>query len=242
MFKSSSMAILTQAQVHHTADHHGRLFRKARREERRAEQRAAGHRGAEPPDKRKSRSLPRVPKEDDNATATSGLTTTTTTLGSTRRGSLRYADEALSAVASSRLVVAAASSSSPSRRKHHRHPPDADHLQLTANYPPFYPQEQRRDKLAIPLLSSTRPALSRSATEMRLATSSRNKRTAEVPVLIDETTTKWINGVTGQTTCDDVIEAIVTRHAATGRRGKVRNLVPLAFATFLQEILQIGRI
>jgi hypothetical protein len=42
-------------------------------------------------------------------------------------------------------------------------------------------------------------------------------RTAEVPVTVDETT-KWINGVTGQTTCDDIIDAILARQA---RKGKV---------------------
>jgi hypothetical protein len=44
-------------------------------------------------------------------------------------------------------------------------------------------------------------------------------RTAEVPVILDETTTKWINGVTSRTTCDDVIDAILLRQK---RKGKVR--------------------
>jgi hypothetical protein len=64
---------------------------------------------------------------------------------------------------------------------------------------------------------------------MRLATARSKKSTAEVPVLVDETTTKWINGVTGQTTCDDVIEAIVTRQKVSGRRGKVRRSKQIIF-------------
>ena len=65
MLKSSSTAaIVTAAQVH---TDNGRLFRKARREERRAE-REKEQRDF-PAAKRKSRSLPRVPKAEEDAVA-----------------------------------------------------------------------------------------------------------------------------------------------------------------------------
>ena len=208
MLKSSSTAaIVTAAQVH---TDNGRLFRKARREERRAE-REKEQRDF-PAAKRKSRSLPRVPKAEEDAVA-----------GTSRRvsGDLRVREDA---------TRHTATPSSLSRHQHHYYRnPDRDSQQSMGvhqlpAYPPYYQQQQRRDGTR----SALRSALSRSVTEMRLTTT---KTTAEVPVLVDGTTTKWINGVTGQTTCDDVIEAILTRQQQGARKGKVgkntrENLAP----------------
>jgi hypothetical protein len=183
-----STRVVTTAQVH---SENGRLYRKA--PQRDNTRRLLREDGGDTAARRKSRSLPRVPR-DEGADQEAG-----TVYGSAQRhgSSTRYLEDG---ARSSRLGL-------PSSRPHRQHRSNDERSQRS-----LHPKPPHQRAMVAPT-NAMRTTLSRSmhsVTELR---------TAEVPVILDETTTKWINGVTSRTTCDDVIDAILLRQK---RKGKVR--------------------
>jgi hypothetical protein len=184
-----STRVVTTAQVH---SENGRLYRKA--PQRDNTRRLLRDDGGDCAARRKSRSLPRVPRDDQEAG---------TVYGSAQRhgSSTRYLEDG---ARSSRLGLPSSS------RPHRQHRSNDERSQNSLHPKPSHLHSQRAMVAPTNPLRTTLSRSMHSVTELR---------TAEVPVILDETTTKWINGVTSRTTCDDVIDAILLRQK---RKGKVR--------------------
>ena len=179
-----STRVVTTAQVH---SENGRLYRKA--PQRDNTRRLLRDDGGDSAARRKSRSLPRVPLDEEAGTV----------YGSAQRhgSSTRYLEDG---------------AHHPSSRSHRQHRSNDERSQHSLHPSKHNPHLHSQRAMVAPT-NTLRTTLSRSmhsVTELR---------TAEVPVILDETTTKWINGVTSRTTCDDVIDAILLRQK---RKGKVR--------------------
>ncbi len=189
-----STRVVTTAQVH---SENGRLYRKA--PQRDNTRRLLRDDGGDSAARRKSRSLPRVPR-DEGADQEAGVV-----YGSAQRhgSSTRYLEDG---ARSSRGVGL---SSSRPHRQHRSNDERSQHSLHPAKHNPHL-HSQRAMVAPANTLRTTLSRSMHSVTELR---------TAEVPVILDETTTKWINGVTSRTTCDDVIDAILLRQK---RKGKVR--------------------
>jgi len=185
-----STRVVTTAQVH---SENGRLYRKA--PQRDNTRRLLRDDGGDFAARRKSRSLPRVPPDEEAGTV----------YGSAQRhgSSTRYLEDG---ARSSRGV------GMPSSRPHRQHRSNDERSQHSLHPKPPHLHSQRAMVAPTNTLRTTLSRSMHSVTELR---------TAEVPVILDETTTKWINGVTSRTTCDDVIDAILLRQK---RKGKVRVL------------------
>jgi hypothetical protein len=183
-----STRVVTTAQVH---SENGRLYRKA--PQRDNTRRLLREDGGDTAARRKSRSLPRVPPDEEAGTV----------YGSAQRhgSSTRYLDDG---ARSSRGLGL------PSSRPHRQHRSNDERSQHSLHPKPPHLHSQRAMVAPTNPLRTTLSRSMHSVTELR---------TAEVPVILDETTTKWINGVTSRTTCDDVIDAILLRQK---RKGKVR--------------------